>query len=328
MRDELLRELMMILLSEGVDDQSIRSKFIICLNKYEIEKRSTEIAVYEGDSIEKYLQMFLINKRVAGRTDRTLKHYKNSLTDFFSHVNKNPKEVTSDDIKLFLATKDVRNGISKASQRNLLRVISSFYAWMVKEEHILKNPMNKVDEIKVPKVKKKAFTEIELEIMRKNLKNARDKAIFEVLLSTWCRVSEIEGINIKDINSDNSVDVLGKGQKVRRVYLNAKAQVALNDYLNSRTDDNPALFVSLDKPHDRLLTSRIEQFMRELGKKSEVENVHPHRFRRTGATFALRKGMPIEQVSRLLGHESIETTQIYLDLNEEDTMMSHRRYVN
>lgn len=328
MRTELTNELMMILTSEGIENPIIKSKFIMCLDKYEVQKRTTEIAIVEEDAIDKYIQLFLLNKRVAGRTERTIKQYKSELGRFFEKTPKDPREITANDIKFYLATKEVQDNASKVYQKNMIRVISSFYTWMMREEYILKNPMNKVDEIKIPKIKKKAFTDIEIEKIRNHPMHIREKALIEVLLSTWCRIDEIENMNISHIKQDYSMEVIGKGQKLRTVYLNAKAQVALDEYIKSRTDDNDALFVSKDEPHERLLKSQMEKMLRDMGKELEIKKVHPHRFRRTGATMALRKGMPIEQVSKLLGHESIETTQVYLDLSEEDARISHKKYVN
>lgn len=313
-------------MSCGIDPDVIKSKLVMILSNYEISKRTTEISVINEDDTSKYIRLFIINKRVAGRTERTVNYYKHELNRFFREVQKSPVNVTSDDIKLYLAMKEVRDGSSKVYLQNMLRVISSFYQWMTKEEHISKNPMNKVDGIKIPKVKKHAFSEIEIELLRNKITDLRDKAILEVLLSTWCRVSEISNMNVEDIKSDNSMEVLGKGQKMRKVYLNAKAIVAIDDYLKSRTDSNKALFVSKDKPYNRLKNSAIEIITRNYGKACGIENCHPHRFRRTGATFALKRGMPIEQVSTILGHESIETTQIYLDISEDDVAMAHRKY--
>lgn len=313
-------------MSCGIDPDVIKSKLVMILSNYEISKRTTEISVINEDDTSKYIRLFIINKRVAGRTERTVNHYKNELNRFFIEVQKSPVNVTSDDIKLYLAMKEVRDGSSKVYLQNMLRVISSFYQWMTKEEHISKNPMNKVDGIKIPKVKKHAFSEIEIELLRNKITDLRDKALLEVLLSTWCRVSEISNMNVEDIKSDNSMEVLGKGQKMRKVYLNAKAIVAIDDYLKSRTDSNKALFVSKDKPYNRLKNSAIEIITRNYGKDCGIENCHPHRFRRTGATLALKRGMPIEQVSTILGHESIETTQIYLDISEDDVAMAHRKY--
>ena len=326
MRDQLLKEITIALMSCGIDPGTVNSKLVMILSNYEISKRTTEISVVNEDDTSKYIRMFIINKRVAGRTERTVNHYNDELNRFFREVQKSPVNVTSDDIKLYLAMKEVRDGSSKVYLQNMLRVISSFYQWMTKEEHIAKNPMNKVDGIKIPKIKKHAFSEIEIELLRNKITDLRDKALLEVLLSTWCRVSEISNMNVEDIKSDNSMEVLGKGQKMRKVYLNAKAIVAIDDYLKSRTDSNKALFVSKDKPYNRLQNSAIEIITRNYGKDCGIENCHPHRFRRTGATFALKRGMPIEQVSTILGHESIETTQIYLDISEDDVAMAHRKY--
>lgn len=327
MRNKLLKELEYALSSCGIESDLIKSKFVIILNNYEVTDRCTEVSVVTDENeIEKYIKLFLISKRVSGRTERTLKHYRSELIRFFREVQKIPKEINSNDIKLYLATKEVRDGVSKVTQKNALRVVSSFFQWMCKEEYILKNPMNKVDDIKLPKTKKHAFSELEIEKLRSEITDIRDKAILEILLSTWCRVSEVEGMNKKDIQDDH-IEVVGKGQKTRTVYLNAPAMVALNKYLETRDDDNEALFVSKDKPHDRLLKSSFEKLVRDYGRKCEIEKCHPHRFRRTGATFALRRGMPIEQVSKLLGHESIETTQIYLDISEKELELAHKKYV-
>lgn len=327
MRNKMLKEIEMALINAGLDAERVKSRLVIIVNNYEITDRCTELTVFQNeDDISKFIQLFLVNKRVSGRTERTLKGYKAELGRFFREVVKSPLEVTPDDIKLYLATKEVRDGVSKVSQKNTLRVISSFYQWMTKEEYIVKNPMNKVDDIKCPKIKKYAYTELEIEKLRDAIIEIRDKAILEVLLSTWCRVSEVEHMNRSSIDGDR-LDVIGKGNKIRTVYLNARAVVAINRYLKTRTDDNDALFVSLLRPHDRLKTSQIEKLMRNYGKTIGINNCHPHRFRRTGATFALRRGMPIEQVSKILGHESIETTQIYLDIFEQELANAHRKYV-
>lgn len=358
MRDKLLQDVLMLLMSSGIDSTDIKSRLIIILDKYEIESRCTEVSVVNEDDITKYLRLFLINKRVSGRTERTIKHYKNELERFFREVNKSPIDVTSDDIKLYLATKEVRDSSSKVYQQNILRVISSFYTWMVKEEYILKNPMNKVDDIKVPKVKKEAFTESQIEQLRISIgDDIRIMCIFELLLSTWCRVTELSQIKLRDISENkDTVLVHGKGEKDRICYINARAKICLQMYLNERNDDNEYLFpncrisvgscerVSSEckkakvKPKDwwkvkqlvgtsHIDKGSIESNLRKLGRKANVEKVHPHRFRRTGATFALRRGMPIEQVSKILGHESIETTQIYLDISEQELLHAHRKYV-
>lgn len=358
MRDKLLQEIIVLLMANGADVEHIKSRLIIILDKYEIESRCTEVAVVNEDDITKYIRLFLISKRVSGRTEMTIQRYKSDLTRFFGIVQKSPLDITSDDIKLYLATKEVKDGASKVYQKNILRVISSFYQWMVKEEHILKNPMNKVDEIKIPKVKKEAFSESQIEQLRFAIgDDMRLACMFELLLCTWCRVSELAQIKIRDIAEDReSVLVHGKGSKDRICYINARAKLCMERYLQERSDNNEYLFPksSVKVGGGRYISAEckkrklkpncwwkskdligeghvdkgvIESLVRDLGKKAKVEHVHPHRFRRTGATFALRRGMPIEQVSKILGHESIETTQIYLDISEQELAQAHRKYV-
>lgn len=359
MREQLMDDIKMILINAGIDQDLVKSKLIIALSNYEITKRCTEVAVVNEDSITKYMRMFLVNKRVSGRTERTLECYKDTLRRFFEEVRKSPLEITSDDIKLYLATKEIRDGASKVYQKDMLRVISSFFQWMTKEEHILRNPMNKVDNIKTPKVKKEAFTELQIEKMRLEIKNdIRLMCIFELLLSTWCRVSELCNIKLSDISEDmESVLIHGKGEKDRICYINARAKLCMQEYLSQRRDNNPYLFAKCNVcvngenkvfsreckeykvnsmewwkvpeliSDEHIDKSVVERRVRNLGKRAGVEKVHPHRFRRTGATFALRRGMPIEQVSKLLGHESIETTQIYLDISEKELEQAHKKYV-
>lgn len=359
MRDKLLNEILLVLMNEGFDTDQVRSRLIILLNDYDVTSRCTEVAVVEEDEIEHYIKLFLVNKRVAGLTQRSLKQYRSELERFFYEVNKSPIEVTSDDIKLYLATKEIRDNASKVYQKNMLRVISSFYTWMQKEEYQLRNPVNKVDNIKEPKVRKEAFTEAQIEQMRFVIQDdARLMCIFEMLVSTWCRVSELSMIKLSEISEDMSrVLIHGKGNKERICYINARAKLCLQKYLAERKDENEYLFVKCKinvndrdclfsveckkykkKPKDwwqepqmvgegHIDKSVIESLIRKIGKKAGVEKAHPHRFRRTGATFALRRGMPIEQVSKLLGHESIETTQIYLDISEQELENAHKKYV-
>lgn len=326
MRDELQKRLEEWLMANNFETPTMKSELFLILNDYEITSRTTELALCDEDSIDKFIKMFLISKRVSGRTEKTLKHYNGELRRFFNTINKNPTEITSNDIKMYIATLEVTRQVGKVYQKNILRALSSFFGWMVKEEFIVKNPLNKVEEIKLPKVKKHAFTEYEIEKIRNIITDPRDKAIFEVMLSTWCRVSEIAGMDKSKLNSDGSIEVLGKGQKYRTVYMNAKARLAVDEYLKKRDDNNEALFVTLDQPHNRITISNIESRFREYGRCAGA-SVHPHKFRRTGATFALRRGMPILQVSKLLGHESVETTQIYLDISDDELMQAHKKYI-
>lgn len=361
MRDELMNKIINLMMIYDIPVEEVRSRLFLIMEPYEITARTTEVAVVNDESVEKYVNMFLLNKRVAGRTNSTLVMYKGALTSFFNECKKLPTEVTSDDIKLFLAVKEVRDGASKCYLGNLLRAISSFYEWMQKEEHVIRNPMNRVDSIKVPKKKRPAFTELQIEQLRMAIDedDIRMKLVIELLLSTWCRISELAGMKISDISENgDSVLVHGKGQKDRTCYINAKAQLYLRKYIAIRRDNNEWLFPSCTATVDdrdkafstackrlnlkrelwwlapellgaaHVRTSSLESAIKRLGDKAGVENTHPHRFRRTGATLALKRGMPIEQVSKLLGHEKIETTQIYLDISERELEQGHKKYVS
>lgn len=360
MRDELMTKIINLMMLYDIPVDDVKSQLFLIMDPYEITARTTEVAVVNDESIDKYINLFLLNKRVAGLSDKTLKMYNTALRMFFAECKKLPTEVTGDDIKLFLAVKEVRDGACKCYLGNLLRPISSFYTWMQREEHIIRNPMNKVDNIKMPKTKKPAFTEMQIEQLRMIIRDddIRMKLIYELLLSTWCRVSELANMRISDISEDrNSVVVHGKGSKDRICYINAKAHLCLTRYLSERNDKSDWLFPRCSiglaegdncfskacmqaglKPYlwwkspelidtKPISKSSIESAIRKLGKKAGIENTHPHRFRRTGATLALRRGMPIEQVSKLLGHESIETTQIYLDISEKELEQGHKKYV-
>lgn len=324
-KGELIDRICMI--DRSVDALSFKQNLYIILRNYRVERETFEIAQYEGDVNENIIKKFLISKTVKGCTESTIRCYKAYLIAFADYVNKPLTQVQPDDIRVYIAEKAIKDKVSKEYQRNIWRGLSSFYGWALIEEIITKNPMFKVECPKKEKRKKKAFSDIELEIMRKSLSDKRERAIFETLLSTWCRVSEMVGMNITDVYEDGSIEVIGKGQKARRVYLNAKAKVSLEDYIKGRNDESEALWVSSDKPHARLGKGRIEKICKEIGERSGVVNCHPHRFRRTGATMALRAGMPIQDVSRILGHESIETTQIYLDIDEKEVERSHEKYV-
>lgn len=365
-RDDLMVKVQQILIQHDIPPDELRAELFLAFEPYEITQRSTELVVADEESIEKYIRLFLINKRVAGRTDRTLALYKYILMKFFQYCPKLPTEITADDIKGYLAYKEIVDGTSKVWVKNVSRVLSSFFQWMTREEYIVRNPFNKIEDIKLPKIKKAAFTEMDVEKLRSSIEpnDIRLLLIFELLLSTWCRASEISNIRISEFSENkDSVLVHGKGQKDRICYLNAKAKITLQRYLNLRNDESDWLFpqckYSVAKNNEEGVTfsqalkklgikqkdscnwwqygelvkdeptkrDDIESRIRMLGRKAGVEKTHPHRFRRTGATFALRRGMPIEQVSKLLGHESIETTQIYLDISERELEQGHRKYV-
>lgn len=323
--------------------QKIKMQFDILLHGYDIKKMSTELTVYQGDVNDEMLVRFLRAKVAKGLSKRTITFYKSSIKNVLRKIGKPYSEVNADDIRYYIAYRISVDGATKVTVGNEMRNLSSFYTWLQTEEILLKNPFNKVDTIKVTKKKKKAFTQMEVEKIRAGCRTKKELAIVEMLLSTWCRVTELANIKISDING-NKCTVLGKGDKYREVYINAKAKIALSMYLTERKDDNPYLFPGRKVGHNRsgsnwhadsknvdtykaTSTYMIEATVRDIGKRVGVENVHPHRFRRTGATMALRAGMPLLTVSKLMGHESIETTQIYLDISDEELEASHEKYV-
>lgn len=344
-RERLYNELCMV-----IDDEDIRNRLYIILNKYEIIQRETSIALLQEDRNEFLIRSFIVAKTVKGCTERTLHYYKDRVSASIEKMGKTVDDITTEDIRLYIAKRLYCDGVSKTTVGNEIRCLKSFFTYVSTEELIKKNPMSRVDTIKKEKTRKEAFTEIELEKMRLELKTNREKAIYEILLCTGCRVSEIVNIKLSEIQG-NEILIHGKGQKDRIVYLNAKGQFILDQYMNERTDNNPYLFAGgiFMQIYNRLSRKRqdlkewykypelvhesnpadkgsIESFIRKLGRKVGVR-AYPHKFRRTCATFALRRGMPIEQVSKMLGHESIETTQIYLDLSEQDLKEAHRKYV-
>lgn len=348
MREELIQSILNMLMGEGVDVQGVDAKLVILLNDFEITKRETAIAVRNEDRNAELLKRFLIAKTVSGRTDRTIEFYKKSISNTLTKINKTADEITTDDIRYYMALRERRDGVSQVTVGNEFRALSSFYTWMRKEEIITKNPCEKIERPKQRKKQKKAFTEIEIEKIRAKCRSYRETAIVETLLSTGCRVTELVLMKIEDLR-DDSIVVHGKGEKDRIVYLNAKAIMAIQRYLEERKDSNPYIFcggkdITAMKGVSRRELPQwytnpdyvsdthadkgtIEATVRKIGKNAGVDKVHPHRFRRTCATMALRRGMPIEQVSKMLGHENIETTQIYLDLSEEDLHLAHKKYV-
>lgn len=344
MRQEVMEKIMMCLNNRGITDTDISQDLIIILSDYEITVRETAVAIRNEDKNKFFLQKFMIAKTVKGCTDRTLKAYQTEIWRILESINKPADEIAADDIRLYLALRQKRDKVSKRTADNELRYLRTFFSYLIAEELISKNPVAKIDRIKCDKTKKNAFTELEVEKIRDACINTWETAVIEVLLSTGCRVTELVNIKRTDLEGDKLI-VHGKGNKDRTVYLNAKALVAIEKYILDRKDNNEYLFpggfyaaVKKDcrnwyKYHERVDAERhcdvgtIRNKTNKIGKRAGVEHAHPHKFRRTCATFALRRGMPIEQVSKMLGHETIATTQIYLDLSDEELQQAHKKYV-
>lgn len=336
MKTELINKIQMMLFNSEFsadETQKIISVIQVCINDYDVVKKETALSTTVENDDADLLQRFFVAKAVEGCSKRTLEYYKQILKLFFLQVNKSVRDVTADDIRYYLAFCEINKGKSKVTLDNELRVLKSFYKYLTNEELIDKNPAIKISSIKKPKIKKKPFTEREVEKIRKAACNSdlfgsstlRNTMIIEVLLSTGCRISELAGIKLTDINEDKIL-VHGKGAKDRYVYLSTVALMAVEEYLKSRTDDCPFL-VYEPRGEKGMQQGGIGRLIRQIGEKAGVENCHAHRFRRTCATMALNKGMPMEQVSKMLGHETLDTTQIYAESTEENLRYSHKRFI-
>ena len=293
-----------------------------------VKKLSDNMVLPEKVTNNTYLQMFLDAKKVEGCSARTLNYYKITLEKFFDIVPMPARKVTTERIRQFLAEYQQINNCSNATVDNIRRNISSFFSWMEEEDYILKSPMHRIHKIRTKKQVKEIINDEAIEKLRDGCACKRDLAIIDLLYSTGIRVGELVNLNRNDINfEERECVVFGKGDKERRVYFDAKAKLHLQSYLNARTDDNPALFVTLDYPFDRLKISGVEIRLRRLGRSQNLERVHPHKFRRTMATRAIDKGMPVEQVQKILGHSQIDTTMKYAMVNQTNVKTSHRKFI-
>ena len=275
-----------------------------------------------------YIQLFLAAKRVEGCSEKTIRYYDSTLRNVLVGVGKEILNVTTDDLRLYLDEYQTRGSAGKVTIDNVRRILSSFFAWLEDEDYIMKSPVRRIHKVKTCKTVKETYSDEALEIMRDNCDGIRDLALIDLLASTGMRVGELVLLNRSDIDFVNrECVVLGKGNKQRMVYFDARAKVHLQNYLQSRTDENPALFVSLQSPHERLQIRGVESRLQKLGEKLKLCRIHPHKFRRTLATMAIDKGMPVEQVQQLLGHQNIDTTMHYAMVNQENVKVSHRKYI-
>lgn len=280
------------------------------------------------ESTPDLVQIFLSAKRVEGCSDKTVLYYDSTIRNVLNAVGKDVREVTTDDLRIYLDRYQSTNGVSKVTIDNIRRILSSFFAWLEDEDYITKSPVRRIHKVKTCKTVKETYSDEALELMRDHSECVRDLSIIDMLASTGMRVGELVKLDCSDIDFTNrECVVLGKGNKQRKVYFDARTKIHLQRYLNSRKDDNPALFVTLQRPYNRLQISGVEIRLRRLGEKLNLNKVHPHKFRRTLATMAIDKGMPIEQVQQLLGHQSVDTTLQYAMVNQSNVKQSHRRYI-
>ncbi|MFD0705434.1 site-specific tyrosine recombinase/integron integrase [Alloscardovia venturai] len=275
-----------------------------------------------------YLDMFLNAKRIEGCSERTIRYYRATIEHLLGKLTDSIRKISTEMIRQYLVDYQKINNCSKVTVDNVRRNISSFFSWLEEEDYILKSPMRRIHKIKTTKTVKSIITDEDIERLRDECVCPRDVAIIDLLYSTGMRVGELVRLNIEDINfNERECVVLGKGDKERRVYFDAKTKIHLQEYLTTRQDENNALFVSLNHPHLRLRISGVEVRLRMLGRALGMERIHPHKFRRTMATRAIDKGMPVEQVQKILGHSQIDTTMQYAIVNQNNVKESHRRFI-
>lgn len=280
-------------------------------------------------SNREYLKMFLAAKTIEGCSKRTIQYYRVTIEKMLTVMNQPIRKITTEDMRSYLSRYQEWNGCSKVTVDNVRRNISSFFSWLEEENYILKSPMRRIHKIKTNQQVKEIITDEDIERLRDSCKCKRDLAMIDLLYSTGIRVGELVNLNISDVDFEaRECVVFGKGGKERKVYFDAKSKLHLQAYLSSRVDDNEALFVTLDAPHDRLKISGVEIRMRSLGQSNNMTRIHPHKFRRTMATRAIDKGMPIEQVQKILGHSQIDTTMQYAMVNQSNVKASHKRFIS
>ena len=281
----------------------------------------------EGNN-QALIENFIAAKKVEGCSDKSISYYKSTIINALKKIEKEVVHVTTDDLRGYLNDYQAASGASKVTVDNIRRILSSFFSWLEEENYIVKSPVRRIHKVKVGKTVKATYTDEALEQMRDHCSNARDLALIDLLASTGMRVGELVKLNRSDIDYQNrECIVTGKGDKQRKVYFDARTKIHLQKYVNSRTDANEALFVSLLAPYNRLQISGVEIRLRQLGHELNIPKVHPHKFRRTLATMAIDKGMPIEQVQHLLGHQSLDTTLQYAMVNQNNVKLSHHRFI-
>lgn len=327
MRDELISEVVQRMLPYLDNKQlaNLQNNMNQVLQRYEVDLINDSNA--ENDSQE-LVEKFISAKRVEGCSEKTLKYYLATIESMTCSLEKDVRIIQTEDLRKYLTDYQTQNGSSKVTIDNIRRILSSFFSWLEDEDYIIKSPVRRIHKVKTVSNIKETYTDEELELMRDNCEDLRDLAIVDMLASTGMRIGEMVLLNRKDIDfNERECIVLGKGSKERVVYFDARTKLHLQEYLKGRVDDNPALFVTLRAPYKRIQIGGIEHRLRELGKILKISRVHPHKFRRTLATMAIDKGMPIEQLQRLLGHQRIDTTLQYAMVKQSNVKIAHKKYI-
>jgi site-specific recombinase XerD len=327
MKQELMTEVIQQMLPYLDNAQLKQLKQVMEQIFFHYEVTNSEMKPEKEDS-KNLIMMFIAAKRVEGCSEKTLKYYQTTIDTMVSFLSKNVRHILTEDLRTYLTEYQSKNQSSRVTIDNIRRILSSFFSWLEDEDYILKSPVRRIHKIKTASNIKEIYSDEDLEKMRDNCEELRDLAMIDMLVSTGMRVGEMVLLNRDDINfSERECIVFGKGDKERIVYFDARAKLHLQEYLDNRTDNNPALFVTLRTPHGRIQIGGIEHRLREMGKQLNISKVHPHKFRRTLATMAIDKGMPIEQLQRLLGHQRIDTTLQYAMVKQSNVKLAHKKYI-
>lgn len=321
MNQEVINEVLCQMMPHLSNDQVVILKNVL-------EGAMLKIGADSDQSNEILVESFIAAKRLEGCSERTLIFYKNTIEKMLCVIAKNIKAITTEDLRGYLSEYQNNNSVSKVTIDNIRRNLSSFFSWLEDENYILKSPVRRIHRVKATTSVKETYSDEDLERLRDGCTELRDLALIDILASTGMRVGELVRLNRADINfNERECVVFGKGDKERIVYFDARTKIHLQNYLNKRADDNPALFVGLKAPYDRLKIGGVETRLKKLGVMIQIDKVHPHKFRRTMATTAIDKGMPIEQVQKLLGHEKIDTTLNYAMVKQSNVKIAHRKYI-
>ena len=327
MKQKLMTEIMQQMLPYIDNAQMKQLRQVLEQTLFHFEVTDTELKPEEDNSTD-LIDRFLAAKRIEGCSEKTLKYYQNTISVVVSSLEKDVRHILTEDLRTYLTEYQRKNQSSRVTIDNIRRILSSFFSWLEDEDYIIKSPVRRIHKVKTASSIKETYSDEDLEKMRDNCEELRDLAIIDMLASTGMRVGEMVLLNRDDINfAERECVVFGKGEKERIVYFDARAKLHLQEYLDSRTDGNPALFVTLRAPHERIQIGGIEHRLREMGKRLSIPKVHPHKFRRTLATMAIDKGMPIEQLQRLLGHRRIDTTLQYAMVKQSNVKTAHRKYI-
>lgn len=329
MKDKLITKIQESMASVLNKSQLEELSRVLINSLYYVEIREKSVTyTEETDKNEGLLDVFMSAKRIEGCSEKSLKYYHSTIIAMFNSVKKTVREVTTDDLRGYLANYQSERSSSKVTIDNIRRIFSSFFGWLEDEDYILKSPVRRIHKVKTDKTIKETFSDESLELLRDACSEIRDLAMVDLLASTGMRVGELVGLNREDVNfQERECVVFGKGGNERVVYFDARTKIHLLNYLESRTDSNPALFVSLMSPRKRLMIGGVETRLREIGNRADMQKVHPHKFRRTLATRAIDRGMPIEQVQQLLGHVKIDTTMRYAMVKQSNVKNSHRKFI-